>query len=68
MSRQDWNVGAVVKVGFVAGLTVRAKVPTPGDYAPDAYALEQAATGRFYHFVPHVGLTRCTSLAEAMRP
>ncbi len=36
-----WEVGEMVKVGFLT-LKVLAKVPTPGDYMPDAYALGSA--------------------------
>lgn len=64
-SKQVWQVGETVKVGFLS-LRVCAAVPTPGDYLPDAYALTNAAGDRFYRFVPHNGLTRCESLAEAM--
>lgn len=62
-AKQDWTVGQTVKVGFMS-LKVLAKVPTPGDYMPDAYALE--SNGKFYRFVPHNGLERCADLAEAM--
>ena len=62
-SKQQWEVGQTVKVGFMS-LRVLAKVPTPGDYMPDAYALE--SNGKFYRFVPHNGLARCYSLDEAM--
>lgn len=54
VARTEWSVGAVVKVGFVAGLTVLAKVATPGDGLPDAYILSRGS--RFYEFVPHNGL------------
>lgn len=64
-SRQSWQVGDTVRVGFVAGLEVISVIPTPGDYAPDAYALWQPKTDRFYRFVPHCGLERCATLAEA---
>lgn len=64
-SKQIWEVGQAVKVGFM-NLIVLAKVPTPGDYAPDAYALSAVGGGKFYRFVPHNGLVRCDSLAEAM--
>jgi hypothetical protein len=63
-SKQKWEVGQTVKVGFMS-LQVVAKVPTPGDYMPDAYALKNAA-GTFYRFVPHNGLVRCFNLDEAM--
>lgn len=65
-SKQVWEIGEVVKVGFITGLTVIAKIPTPGDYAPDAYALSQASTGRIYRFVPHNGIQRCASMQEAL--
>lgn len=65
-TRQTWEPGRRVKVGFLT-LEVVAKVPTPGNYAPDAYALK-SDKGAFYQFVPHNGLSRCSDLAEAMRP
>ncbi len=55
-SKQNWEVGCSVKVGFMK-LTVVNKAPTPGDYAPDAYILMNAA-GIRYEFVPHNGLRR----------
>lgn len=63
-SKQIWEVGATVKVGFLS-LQVLAKIPTPGDYMPDAYALTNGK-GAFYRFVPHNGLSRCNSFADAM--
>jgi hypothetical protein len=60
---QDWTPGRTVKVGFLS-LTVVAKIATPGNYLPDQYALTNGR-GIFYKFVPHNGLTRCASLAEA---
>ena len=53
-SKQKWEIGQQVNVGFLKGLTVVAKVLTPGDYAPDAYVLTRGA--KFYSFVPHNGL------------
>ena len=67
MDKQVWEVGEVVKVGFLR-LTVKAKVATPGNYRPDAYALSDVTGTKFYHFVPHCGLTKCATLAEAMQP
>lgn len=64
-SKQDWSVGEVVKVGFLS-LTVIAKIPTPGDYMPDAYALANKDGTRFYRFTPHFGLTAVHSLEEAL--
>lgn len=51
--KQDWSVGATVKVGFLS-LTVVAT----GDFKPDAYVLASAAKGTFYEFVPHNGLKK----------
>ncbi len=65
-SKQVWQVGETVKVGFMS-LRVLARVATPGDYKPDAYALTNASGDRFYQFVPHNGCTRVDSLAEAMQ-
>ena len=65
-TRQSWEVGSTVKVGFLA-LIVVAKVATPGNWLPDQYALTNGK-GAYYRFVPHNGLTRCDSLAEAMIP
>jgi len=55
-SKQVWEVGSTVKVGFMS-LVVVAKEPTPGDYMPDAYIL-RSAKGVAYRFVPHNGLER----------
>lgn len=56
-SKQSWEVGAVVKVGFLT-LRVEEIVPTPGDYAPDEYILVSLDGRKRYSFVPHVGLNR----------
>ena len=55
-SKQNWNVGETVKVGFMT-LVVKAIELTPGDYLPDAYLL-QSSKGIDYRFVPHNGLSR----------
>jgi len=65
-ARQDWTIGSIVKVGFIDGLEVIGKVPTPGDYMPDFYVLFRASTKTIYRFVPHNGLTRVNSLQEAV--
>ena len=67
MERQNWAAGEIVKVGFLK-LRVLAKVATPGNWLPDQYALTDATGARFYRFIPHNGLTRATSLADAMVP
>jgi len=58
-SKQVWEVGQVVKVGFLT-LKVMEKEATPGDYRPDAYLLcgVGAQESRKYRFVPHYGLER----------
>ncbi len=59
-SKQQWTPGQQVRVGFLT-LTVRAAVATPGDHAPDAYILTNAAGTQLYKFVPHLGLERISS-------
>lgn len=58
-SKQQWQVGEVVNVGFLK-LRVTAKEPTPGDYMPDAYILCGLGdkSDRKYRFVPHNGICR----------
>jgi hypothetical protein len=63
-ARQCWEVGQVVSCGFLKGLVVKARVARAGE--PDAYALWQAATNRWYQFQPHCGLSRCDDEREAM--
>lgn len=63
-ARQDWTPGQTVKVGFLS-FEVIEKVATPGNWLPDQYALK-SAKGVFYRFIPHNGLTRCDSLADAL--
>ena len=55
-SKQDWTVGKTVKVGFMRLIVVK-HVPTPGDYAPDAYNL-LSSNGKQYNFVPHNGISQ----------
>jgi hypothetical protein len=62
-SKQNWQVGSLVKVGFLQ-LRVTACVPTPGDAAPDAYFLTNLTGDKLYEFVPHHGL-RVASLDDA---
>ncbi len=62
-TKQSWEVGSTVKVGFMS-LIVQAAIPTPGDYAPDAYILVNQAGTQLYRFVPHNGLEKI-SIEEA---
>ena len=65
-TKQNWQVGETVKVGFLTGLEVVKAIPTPGDYAPDAYVLWQPSKDRFYRFVPHKGIERRDNLQDAI--
>lgn len=58
-TKQNWTVGATVKVGFMT-LRVMLMAPTPGDSAPDAYLLANMAGTQLYKFVPHNGLEKIT--------
>jgi len=62
-SKQNWQVGATVKVGFLS-LVVKAAIATPGDYLPDAYILANQTGTQLYKFVPHNGLEKI-DVAEA---
>ncbi len=53
-SKQVWEVGRTVKVGFMV-LEVIEKVPTPKDGMPDVYVLK-SSKGKIYQFTPHYGL------------
>jgi hypothetical protein len=63
-AKQDWTVGASVKVGFLT-LEVLAKVATPGDGLPDMYVLWNPNTSAIYNFTPHRGLTRHDTVEDA---
>ena len=56
-SKQVWEVGETVQVGFLK-LRITAKEATPGDYLPDAYWLTDKTGLKKYRFVPHNGLER----------
>lgn len=55
-TRQNWDIGQVVKVGFMTlrVLDVRAEF----DGLPDIYTLESIDHSRKYEFIPHNGLVR----------
>jgi hypothetical protein len=55
-TKQDWSIGAVVKVGFMQ-LRVLG-VEAINDYLPDIYTLESLDGRRQYEFIPHNGLNR----------
>lgn len=62
-TKQNWTAGQTVKVGFLQLRVIRA-IPTPGDYAPDAYVLANLTSTQLYKFVPHNGLEKI-SLIES---
>lgn len=64
-TRQNWNVGSTVKVGFLS-LRVIGTVATPGNYRPDEYALESLDGRAFYRFTPHHGIARVNDRAAAL--
>ena len=55
-SKQDWSIGATVKVGFLSlrVLSVRDEY----DHMPDIYTLESLDGSKRYEFIPHNGLVR----------
>lgn len=53
-SKQMWESGEIVKVGFMKLQVIEAK-STKGDYKPDSYLLSNGK--KYYVFVPHNGLT-----------
>jgi hypothetical protein len=55
-TKQDWSIGAVVKVGFMQ-LRVLG-VEAINDFLPDIYRLESLDGRRQYEFIPHNGLNR----------
>lgn len=61
--KQEWQVGALVTVGFMRGLLVVEKVPSPGNYRPDGYVLQR--DGVLYAFIPHHGVMRVQTLDDA---
>jgi hypothetical protein len=55
-SKQNWSIGATVKVGF---LTLRVlSVEAVVDGMPDIYTLESLDGSKLYEFIPHNGLNR----------
>jgi hypothetical protein len=55
-TRQNWQIGALVNVGFMRNLKV-IKVDAVFDSLPDIYTLE-SSKGTRYEFTPHNGLVR----------
>lgn len=55
-TKQDWSIGAVVKVGFLRLRVISAHAVKDG--LPDIYTLTSLDGRVSYEFVPHSGLTR----------
>lgn len=54
-TKQNWNVGQIVKVGFMTLKVLSVKAVK--DNLPDIYTLENPKNGKKYEFVPHNGLS-----------
>jgi hypothetical protein len=55
-TKQNWSVGATVKVGFLSLVVVGARAEYDG--LPDIYTLTSIDGSKTYEFIPHNGLTR----------
>lgn len=55
-TKQNWQIGGQVKVGFLS-LIVR-DVKAVKDGMPDIYTLTSLDGSRVYEFIPHNGLNR----------
>lgn len=55
-TRQNWQVGATVKVGFLSLRVL--DVAAVKDWLPDLYLLESLDSTKLYRFIPHNGLVR----------
>lgn len=63
-TRNNWQVGATVRVGFLNGLHVHEKVASPGNFRPDGFILSRGE--QVYAFVPHNGgIVKCASFEAA---
>lgn len=62
-TRQRWEIGSRVTVGFLTGLTVLA-IKSEKDWLPDIYLLRKGQA--YYEFIPHNGIKRIT-LERAMK-
>jgi len=57
-SKQVWEIGSRVNVGFLKNLIVIGFQLTPGDYLPDRYTLTDETGAKRYEFTPHNGISR----------
>ena len=56
-SKQSWNIGDRVRVGFMKNLLVT-QIDAIYDGLPDIYTLENTNNGKLYQFTPHNGIER----------
>lgn len=54
-SKQSWELGSKVNIGFLKGFEVIATRAVK-DYMPDIYLLQRNSC--YYEFIPHNGLTK----------
>jgi hypothetical protein len=55
-SKQNWEVGQTVKVGFMTLRVIGMRAEY--DFLPDIYDLESIDGSKKYEFIPHNGLHR----------
>lgn len=65
-AKQEWAIGETVQVGFLSLRIIGSKIATPGNYAADEWPMENLGGTRFYRMVPHRGLFRVESRADAL--
>ena len=64
-SKQDWKVGALVKVGFLNLRVVSVRAVKDG--LPDIYTLTNFDGNKTYEFIPHNGLRLIHTDIEYLR-
>ena len=55
-TKQNWDIGQIVKVGFLKLKIINIK--SINDGLPDIYILKSLDDTRLYEFIPHNGLNR----------
>lgn len=55
-TKQNWEIGQVVKVGFMTLKIVAVRAEK--DWLPDIYEMVSICGKKTYDFIPHNGLTR----------
>jgi hypothetical protein len=62
---KNWEIGAVVKIGFMTLRVVSVEVIKDG--LPDIYHLESLDGSKRYEFIPHNGLRRIEKSRDTWR-